>query len=149
MPLQIEFEILPCELDVPFQGTPQVHVGIPHMNFGGPLFPKILRNNNLLIAKYFFFKDFLGLGDPQSSCGEFPGELWGSPERGPPIHMMNPQLTICSELALFCTYQKVESLNPSPNCIRYGWFWLPFQCVFFVGCLPSPRETCPGRRPCF
>ena len=42
MPLPIEFEILPCEL---------VHVGIPHMNFGGPLFPKILRNNELLIAK--------------------------------------------------------------------------------------------------
>ena len=51
MPLPIEFEILPCELEVPFQGTPQVHVGIPHMNFGGPLFPKILRNNELLIAK--------------------------------------------------------------------------------------------------
>ena len=58
MPLQIEFEILPCELDVPFQGTPQVHVGIPHMNFGGPLFPKILRNNDILIAKYLFSRIF-------------------------------------------------------------------------------------------
>ena len=36
--LPLESEILPCELDVPFQGTPQVHLGIPHMNFGGPLF---------------------------------------------------------------------------------------------------------------
>ena len=52
--LPLESEILPCELDVPFQGTPQVHLGIPHMNFGGPLFPKILRNNELLIAKYYF-----------------------------------------------------------------------------------------------
>ena len=52
--LALESEILPCELDVPFQGTPRVHLGIPHMNFGGPLFPKILRNNELLIAKYYF-----------------------------------------------------------------------------------------------
>jgi len=37
MPLPIEFEILPCELDVPFQGTPHVHVGNPQVNFGGPL----------------------------------------------------------------------------------------------------------------
>ena len=38
IPLPIEFEILPCELDAPFQGTPQVHMGIPHMNFGGSPF---------------------------------------------------------------------------------------------------------------
>ena len=37
-----------CELGVPFQGTPKVHAGIPHMNFGGPLKPwKTLKINIL------------------------------------------------------------------------------------------------------
>ena len=48
--------------------------------------------------------------------------------------------------------------NPSPNCIRYGCVLVTFiirlrcyryvaiECVF-LGCLPPPRETCPGRRP--
>ena len=34
--------------------------------------------------------------------------------------------------------------NPSPNCIRYGWLWLPLDAsnVFYLDCLPPPRETC-------
>ena len=30
--------------------------------------------------------------------------------------------------------------NPSPNCIRYGWFWLPFQCVFLWVACPLPGK---------
>ena len=30
--------------------------------------------------------------------------------------------------------------NPSPNCIRYGWFWLPFQCVFLWVASPLPGK---------
>ena len=78
----------------PLLGDPQIAKfmrGFPTWTLGGPLFPKTLRNNEVLIQNDLFSRFFRVWGDPQSSCGESPHELWGSPERGPPIHMMNTQ----------------------------------------------------------
>ena len=33
-----------------------------------------------------------------------------------------------------------EGKRWSPNCIRYGWFWLPFQCVFLWVACPLPGK---------
>ena len=76
-----------CELGVPFQGTPRVHLGIPHMNFGGPTNLEILEKSYFAI-KSSLFQSILGKRGPQSSCGgESPHELGGSPERERLIHM--------------------------------------------------------------
>ena len=81
-----------CELGVLFLGTPKVHAGIPHMNFGGPPKPwKTLKINHFGLRPHYF-EVFWEKGDPQSSCGESPHELCGSPQRGLQIHMEGRQV---------------------------------------------------------
>ena len=91
------------ELGVPFQGTPKVHAGIPHMNFWGPPKPwKTLKIYDFVLRPHYF-EVFWEKGDPQSSCGKSPHELcpaWtlGSPKRGLQIHMEGRQVHMGTSL---------------------------------------------------
>ena len=75
-----------CELGVPFQGTPKV--------------PWKTLKINYFVLRPHYFEVFWEKGDPQSSCGESPHELWGSPKRGLQIHMKGRQIhmAMCTSL---------------------------------------------------
>ena len=77
-----------CELGVPFQGTPKVHAGIPHMNFGGPPKPGKTLKINYVVLRPHYFEVF------------WEKELWGSPKRGLQIHMKGRQvhMAMCTSL---------------------------------------------------
>ena len=90
-----------CEFGVPFQGTPKVHAGIPHMNFGGPPKPWKTLKIDYFVLRPHYFEGFWEKGDPQSSCGESPHELWGSPKRGLQIHMERRQVHMAMGTSLW------------------------------------------------
>ena len=74
------------------------------MNWGSPKPRKSLKKITLqLRARYF--EVFWEKGDPQSSCGESPHELGGSPERGRLIHMEGFQIQLAVALTEILQYR--------------------------------------------